>query len=295
MAELAEVVQKVIEQSAAAEKQRCDVLESIFVKTSYIEQRIERLQKLRRDQFRHLVQFLMEFDDKKGGLYAFLSSIKDVLEHCSFSGNKYEQMVFLWASQLKARGEKLYEVFDLKRQIIKAKAAHTGCGYLDGIESAAQIDWLNTLEEHIDWLSSSLDDAQKALQLALRNSFRPEFLKLIEDLDVGALETKLAEACCAPVGLETVQGIEWYALEAYVRIKNMIEQAQELIEEKHIVEGVQLAPETLGEVFQENLIEPLEPLKPYPFPVVQQHLQDIFQASFKNIVTRTNVEVTEKS
>ena len=58
-----------------------EVLNGILIKAGYIEQRVESLQKLRRDQFRHLVQFLLEFEDNLGGLYSFLTSIKEVLDH----------------------------------------------------------------------------------------------------------------------------------------------------------------------------------------------------------------------
>ena len=115
-----EQVQKLLEDKSTSEAKQLEVLNAILTKAGFIEHRVESLQKLRRDQFRHLVQILLEFDDLLGGTYGFLSSIKDIFGHCQFE-NDSDQKVFLWAAQLKARGEKLYAVFDVERQIVQAK------------------------------------------------------------------------------------------------------------------------------------------------------------------------------
>ena len=116
-----EQVQQLVEAQNASAADQLEVLNGILIKAGYIEQRVESLQKLRGDQFRHLVQFLLEFDDNLGGLYGFLTSIKEVLDHCPFESTS-DQTVFLWSAALKARSEKLYCVFETERQLIQAKS-----------------------------------------------------------------------------------------------------------------------------------------------------------------------------
>ena len=115
-----EQVQDLLEDKSTSGAKQLEVLNAILTKAGFIEHRVESLQKLRSDQFRHLVQILLEFDDQLVGFYGFLKSIKDVLGHCQFE-NDSDKKVFLWAAQLKACGEKLYAVFDVERQIIQAK------------------------------------------------------------------------------------------------------------------------------------------------------------------------------
>ena len=52
------------------------VFTGILTKATYIEARVEHLQKRRVDQFRHLTHFFLEFDDKKGGRFSFFASVK---------------------------------------------------------------------------------------------------------------------------------------------------------------------------------------------------------------------------
>ena len=132
-------------------------------------------------------------------------------------------------------------------------------------------------------MDKSLTKAQAALQVALRNCFRTEFLKLLDDLDTKALEQKIASAYSQPVGLEQISGIQWYGLEAYARIQNMLQQAQALFEEKHIVAGKMVSAEQVLNIFQEKLNEPLKPLSPFTFPMVELQLDDAFKNLFKRV------------
>ena len=276
-----EQVQQLVEAQNASAPDQLTVLNGLLIKASYIEQRIERLQKLRHDQFRHLVQFLLNFDDNLGGLYGFLTGIKEVLDHCPFEST-LDQKVFLWSAALKARSQTLYCVFETERQLIQAKSLQTGIDEFKG-----------NVDANIEWLDRSLTKAQAALQVALRNCFRTEFLKLLDDLDTKALEQKIASAYSQPLGLEQISGIQWYGLEAYARIQNMLQQAQALVEEKHIVAGKLVSAEQVLKIFQEKLNAPLKPLSPFTFPMVELQPDDAFKNVFKRVVSKANIEVTE--
>ena len=276
-----EHVQQLVEAQNASAQDQLKVLNGLLIKANYIEQRIERLQKLRNDQFRHLVQFLLNFDDNLGGLYGFLTGIKEVLDHCPFEST-LDQKVFLWSAALKARSQTLYCVFETERQLIQAKSLQTGIDEFEG-----------NVDANIEWLDRSLTKAQAALQVALRNCFRTEFLKLLDDLDTKALEQKIASAYSQPLGLEQISGIQWYGLEAYARIQNMLQQAQALVEEKHIVAGKLVSAEQVLKIFQEKLNAPLKPLSPFTFPMVELQLDDAFKNVFKRVVSKANIEVTE--
>jgi hypothetical protein len=276
-----EHVQQLVEAQNASAQDQLKVLNGLLIKANYIEQRIERLQKLRNDQFRHLVQFLLNFDDNLGGLYGFVTGIKEVLDHCPFEST-LDQKVFLWSAALKARSQTLYCVFETERQLIQAKSLQTGIGELEG-----------NVDANIEWLDRSLTKAHADLQVALRNCFRTEFLKLLDDLDTTALEQEIASAYSQPLGLEQISGIQWYGLEAYARIQNMLQQAQALVEEKHIVAGKLVSAEQVLKIFQEKLNEPLKPLSPFTFPMVELQLDDAFKNIFKRVVSKANIEVTE--
>ena len=186
-----ELSQKVVEEcpklleaeTTSAEKQ-LEALHAIYTKTGYVEQRVESLQKLKKDQFRRLVHVLSEFDHDIG----FLRAINEVFDLSAFE-SELEQKVFLWAGQLKARGEKLYAVFDVERQIITAKVSQIDVQSFGDFESACR--FRDDLEDRVKLLEFSLNRVQQELQLTLRNCFRPEFKKLLEGLDVKALETKI--------------------------------------------------------------------------------------------------------
>ncbi len=285
-----EQVQQLVEAQNASAPDQLAVLNGILIKSSYIEQRVERLQKLRHDQFRHLVQFLLDFDNNLGGLYGFVTGIKEVLDHCPFESTS-DQKVFLWSAALKARSQTLYCVFETERQLIQAKSIQTRIDEFKNIEHYE--DFKGKVEANIQWLDGSLTKTQAALQVALRNCFRPEFLKLLDDLDTKALEQKIASAYSQPLGLEQISGIQWYGLEAYARIQNMLQQAQALVEEKHIVAGKLVSAEQVLKIFQEKLNEPLKPLSPFTFPMVELQLDDAFKNVFKRVVSKANMEVTE--
>ena len=172
-AQAVQVVQKFFEQvqellekiKSDSETKQLEVLNGILNKAGFIERRVEMLQKLPRDQW-HMVEILLEFDDQRGGRYGFLRSIKDVLSHCPFE-NDSDQQIFLWAAQLKARGETLYAVFDLERQIIQAKSLQARVEDFSNFEDTD--GFKENIEENVKWLEKSLAEAQEALQLALRN------------------------------------------------------------------------------------------------------------------------------
>ena len=66
-----EQVQQLLEDKSTSEAKQLEVLNAILTKAGFIEHRVESLQKLRNDRFRHLVQILLEFDDQLGGFYGF--------------------------------------------------------------------------------------------------------------------------------------------------------------------------------------------------------------------------------
>ena len=285
-------VQQLVEAQNSSGKKMLAQVTGIYTKCGYIEQRLERLQKRRVDQFRHLVQHMGDFDDNLGGQYGFLTSIKEVLDHCPFKKDSDDERVFLWAAGLKARSEALYAKFEIERKLIQAKSLQSRIDEFKDIESS--VDYKGDLERNIKWLEESLTDAQAALQVALRNRFRPEFLSLLGDLDITALETKLASDYSKPLKLQQIADIKWYALEAYARMLNMFEQAQALVDEKHIVEGKLVGPDQVLKIFEEKLNEPLEPLRPFPRPNVEIVLDGPFKDAFQRVVSKNDIQVTEK-
>jgi hypothetical protein len=293
MAEFQQQVQEVVNELVQAQEgsatKLLEVLGNIYTKTQYLEKRVEKIQKLRQDQFRHLVQILNDFDESKGGLYGFLSGLKEVLDHCSFEST-LDQKIFIWSAALKARSDKHYVVFETERQLIQQKSFQTRC---DELEIECSKDLKGQVEETIQWLDETLAKSRLDLQKTLRNCFRPEFLQLLQGLDTQELEKEIVEAYSQPLGLEQISGIRWYGLEAYARLQNMFQQAQALVDEKHVVEGTLVSAEQILKIFDETLVKPLKLLKPYALPKVEVQLNQSFKDAFQSLVSKKTVQGAE--
>jgi hypothetical protein len=282
-----QVVKDLVEAHNASAAVQQKALKGIYEKASYIEQRVENLQKLKEDQFRHTVQTLTSYDEDLGGVYGLLAALKKNLQHSPFQSPSDEKL-FLWSASLKARSEKLYLVFEAERQLIQQKSFQTQCEKL-GIECS------EVVEKKIQWLDETLATCRRELQQTLRNCFRSEFLQLLEGLDAQALEREFAEAYSQPLGLKEISGIKWYGLEAYARIQNMLQQAQILVEDKHVVEGKLVSAEQILKIFDQTLDKPLKPLRPYPVPDVEVQLNQSFKDAFQNLVTKKTIQCAEDS
>ena len=173
---------------------------------------------------------------------------------------------------------------------MKAKSLQS---HIDEYTNVDSEDFKGDVQKNIKWLEKRLTKAHAALQVVLRNRFRPEFRQLLGGLDTTALEQKLASDYSKPLKLKQIADIEWYALEAYARMHNMFEQAAALVDEKLMVDGKLVGTEQILKIFDEKLDEPLESLKTYTVPKADLQLDGPYKDVFQRIVSKNDIKVTE--
>ena len=125
-------------------------------------------------------------------------------------------------------------------------------------------------------------EALESQQLVLRNCFRTEFQELVVD-QAAEFQNKVQ----GREGLQAFEGVAFFSLEACSRFNNLLQFVQEAVD----TQDFQFAPEDVQDVFGEKIDKPLQALKDYPWPEVQEQLSVNLQDMLKAFLKKTDIEV----